>query len=136
MVEGLAQHYTMLVTKRIASQLPNALPAYRGLLACQPPVYQTQVAWESEFTAEHMRLALIRTRRSQEGVTLEKFAAALASALASALAQLPRRSGRGWRFRLGDGGFDAGESDAGVRSLPTSGAYSRARYGAPGVVAG
>jgi hypothetical protein len=72
-VEGLAQHYTMLVSKRIMGQAPNALAAYRRLLECQPKPYKVQIPWEVEYTPEHMRLALISTRRHNEGVRLQDF---------------------------------------------------------------
>ena len=72
-VEGLAQHYTMLVSKRIMGQAPNALAAYRRLLECQPKPYRVQIPWEAEYTPEHMRLALISTRRHNEGVRLQDF---------------------------------------------------------------
>jgi hypothetical protein len=79
-VEGLAQHYTMLVSKRIASQVPHALHTYERLLECQTGPYLVQIPWEAKFTPEHMRLALISTRRHEDGVTLKMFEAALENA--------------------------------------------------------
>lgn len=64
LVEGLAQHYTMLVCKRLASVAPGALDAYRKLLPKQPPAYRVQADWENEFSPEHIRLAMLETRRS------------------------------------------------------------------------
>jgi hypothetical protein len=84
LVEGLAQHYTMLVAKRIAGQVPNALSAYKTLLECQPPPYKVQIPWEKEFSPEEMRSALIGTRRNLEGVLL----GALMEALERARKQL------------------------------------------------
>jgi hypothetical protein len=54
-VEGLAQHYTMLVAKRIASQAPNALSAYRRLIECQPKSYKVQIPWEEECPQRSIR---------------------------------------------------------------------------------
>lgn len=79
-VEGLAQHYTMLVTKRISTQAPNALETYRRLLQFQPSSYLVQIPWETAYSPEHMRLALIRTRRYENGVTLREFEAELKAA--------------------------------------------------------
>jgi hypothetical protein len=76
-IEGLAQHYTMLVSKRMAGQVPNALSAYRTLLECQPAAYQVQKPWETAFSPEQMRSALIGTRRSEKGVSFAMFEGAL-----------------------------------------------------------
>jgi hypothetical protein len=76
-IEGLAQHYTMLVTKRIAGQVPNALNAYQILLKCQPAAYQVQIPWEKALSQEQMRSALVATRRSENGVSLATFEEAL-----------------------------------------------------------
>jgi hypothetical protein len=63
--EGLAQHYTMLVCKRIASQAPDALAAYRALLERQPELYKVQVPWEESFSPEQVRFSMLRMRRGQ-----------------------------------------------------------------------
>lgn len=76
-IEGLAQHYTMLATKRMAGQAPHALQAYLTLLTCQPAAYKVQIPWERNFSAEQMRSALIGTRRSDQGVSLSTFEDAL-----------------------------------------------------------
>jgi hypothetical protein len=66
LMEGLAQHYTMLVSKRVASQAPGTLNAYRALLKCQPDDYRAQMSWEKEYSPEQVRFAMLRMRRSRE----------------------------------------------------------------------
>jgi hypothetical protein len=80
LVEGLAQHYTMLACKRLASIAPSALEAYRKLLPKQPPAYRVQADWENEFTSEHIRLAMLETRRSSRYGRYREFIDMLVSA--------------------------------------------------------
>jgi hypothetical protein len=76
LVEGLAQHYTMLVSKRITTQAPYALAAYRALLELlerQPEPYKIQTLWEKSFRVEQVRLAFVRVRRMRTPPSIEQF---------------------------------------------------------------
>jgi hypothetical protein len=71
--EGLAQHYTMLVCKRIAGVAPYVLGAYRALVEKQPPAYRVQESWEKDFSTEQVRLAMLQTRRHGGAGKYEEF---------------------------------------------------------------
>lgn len=65
--EGLAQHYTQLVCKRLEFRFPEALAAYEALLPRQPKPYQTHLQWQAVHSQEMIRLALLATRRKNQG---------------------------------------------------------------------
>lgn len=71
--EGLAQYYTRLVCDRLRDEAPGAIRAYDVLLPQQPPAYQVHKEWERA-NPEHVRLAMLKTRRCGGAATLVQFA--------------------------------------------------------------
>jgi hypothetical protein len=74
--EGVAQHYTEVVLKKLATRFPEAPAVFQKLLARQPEVYRQYSSWftADEKRGEIMRAALLETRRAGI-VTQEVFAA-------------------------------------------------------------
>jgi hypothetical protein len=79
-VEGLAQYYGWLVCKRLDETLPGTLNSYNALLEKQSGPYRTHVTWMHEFTPEHVRLAMLHTRRDDSPVALDFFTESLNAA--------------------------------------------------------
>jgi hypothetical protein len=79
-VEGLAQYYGWLVCKRVNEVLPGTLNAYDSLLKKQSGPYRAHEAWTKEFTAEHVRLAMLHTRREHPNVAIDIFTESLNAA--------------------------------------------------------
>jgi hypothetical protein len=79
-VEGLAQYYGWLVCKRLDELLPGTLNAYDSLLKKQSGPYLAHKAWMKEFTAEHVRLAMLHTRRDYPKVAIDMFTESLKAA--------------------------------------------------------
>jgi hypothetical protein len=71
--EGLAQFYTRSVCERLRDNVPGAMQAYEALLPHQPPAYQVQKEWGNS-NPEHVRLAMLESRRVDGPVTLVQFA--------------------------------------------------------------
>jgi len=67
LTEGLAQYYTERVLVRAERRWPGALRAYRGLLPHQPAAYRTHERWNTSFSPEAVRRAMLEVRRTQEG---------------------------------------------------------------------
>lgn len=84
-VEGLAQYYAWLVCKRIDESLSGVLKAYESLLDKQHGPYRAHEPWVKDFTPEHVRLAMLHTRRDRPVIDVDFFT----NALESAKAQLP-----------------------------------------------
>lgn len=77
-VEGLAQFYTEVSCKRLASRVPNALLAYKALLDKQSAPYRAHLAWvgNGERSSEIIRASMIECR--SKGITESlKFATAI-----------------------------------------------------------
>jgi len=70
--EGLAQFYTLLVCSRFDDSSTGALRAFWELLPHQPAAYLTHERWEQS-TPEHVRLAMLATRRSENQSSLDSF---------------------------------------------------------------
>lgn len=79
-VEGLAQHYTQIICKKIEEKGNNALTAFEKLLNCQSTIYTLFREWTNgEQAAERIRFTLLRTR-SQKICSYDKFHELMASA--------------------------------------------------------
>lgn len=87
--EGLAQFYTQLVCDRLKNTSPGPQKVFEALLPQQPAAYQTHIRW-SEYSPEHVRLAMLETRRARSTNQLSSFE----RCLEGARRQL-RRSGTG-----------------------------------------
>jgi hypothetical protein len=74
--EGLAQFYAEVVCHRIEDVSPGALKAYQALLPYQPAAYHTQERWKG-YTPEHIRSAMLQSRRLAPKAELEPFEAFL-----------------------------------------------------------
>jgi len=79
-LEGLAQFYGWLVSKRLDESLPGTLDAYVTLLEKQSGPYRAHEAWTGDFTPEHVRLAMLHIRRDRPVVDLDFFTHALEAA--------------------------------------------------------
>lgn len=79
-VEGLAQHYTEIICKKIEEKGNNALTAFEKLLNCQSTIYTVFREWTNgEQAAERIRFTLLITR-SQKICSYDDFHELLASA--------------------------------------------------------
>lgn len=79
-VEGLAQYYAEVVCKNLASQMPEAIGAFRVLLEHQHEVYRTHRRWVDENdrnSGEIIRMSLVECRRSEKMMGRSDFAEAV-----------------------------------------------------------
>jgi len=77
--EGLAQYYTMRVCERNKESRPGLLNAFGELLRHQTAAYTVHKDWKSA-TSEHVRLAMLETRRTLRKGTLKEFEVRLQTA--------------------------------------------------------
>jgi hypothetical protein len=74
--EGLAQYYTWRVCERLKDRVPGALLAFNDMLPRQPDDYRTQQKWiEAKSTPEHVRAAMLETRRRGSGTAADFYTA-------------------------------------------------------------
>ena len=76
-VEGLAQYYAEVVCKNLESQMPEAIAAFRVLLAHQHEVYSAHRTWvdeEDRNSGEIIRVSLVECRRSKKSMNGSAFA--------------------------------------------------------------
>lgn len=74
--EGLAQYYTKQIVRKLKQDqnMPDPEEAYTELLSLQPKEYNVQETWvDAKYTAEDIRLAMIKFRRDSEAISINKF---------------------------------------------------------------
>ena len=76
-IEGLAQYYAEVVCKNLEAQMPEAIVAFRVLLAHQHEIYRTHRTWVDEDdrnSGEIVRVSLVECRRSLRTMGRTEFA--------------------------------------------------------------
>ena len=76
-VEGLAQFYAEVVCKNLEDQIPDAIVAFRTLLAEQNEIYRTHRSWVDEDdrnSGEIVRVSLLECRRAGRTMHRDDFA--------------------------------------------------------------
>ena len=63
-VEGLAQYYTERFVDEFGNTYPKLKEAYNAMLNCQSGPYKVHILWPIEFTQEHVKYALMLSRRN------------------------------------------------------------------------
>ncbi|WP_135507489.1 hypothetical protein [Roseovarius aestuariivivens] len=82
-VEGLAQYFTHLCLSSKKDSLPGAREAFEKLRQKQPECYSAHLPWIENFSAEHVRRAMLEARRFEYGVSHEIFGGLLDDANAA-----------------------------------------------------
>lgn len=77
--EGLAQFYTLHVCKHLHETFSGPLRAFQELLPHQPDAYLKHEHWQ-ESKPEHIRLALLAARRSDNPASIKEFESYLQNA--------------------------------------------------------
>ncbi len=81
-IEGLAQYYLAQIGNKLMEKgEPDVLNAYEALLKHQNPIYKAHLPWVNNYSPEIVRAALLESRASSRGVTLDLFETAMQSAL-------------------------------------------------------